>query len=159
ILKQQQDMATLSKDQLANQKQQNDYVVQHIDNVAALPAEQQPAAFEAAKTDLVQKGLLDPQQAQGIQYQGPQQLKLLKKGYLSHSKVIEDALKTQQTKEAGARAAEAQANTKKVEMETAGGMMTGAMADSKYRNIKMAQQLKRPVSPEDAAFAKAYERE
>ncbi len=36
---------------------------------------------------------------------------------------------------------------------------TGPAADQKYRNIVMNQQLGRPVSPEDAAYAKAYEKQ
>jgi len=36
---------------------------------------------------------------------------------------------------------------------------TAAMADNRYRNVLMAQQLGRPVTPEDQAFKKAYEKQ
>jgi hypothetical protein len=51
------------------------------------------------------------------------------------------------------------AEAEKARMEVSGGMMTSAMADSKYRNVVMAKQLGRPVSPEDNAFAAAYEKQ
>lgn len=105
ILKLQQDSANLSKDQLANQKIKNDYFAQAIDNVKNLPPDQQPAAFEQAKQEAVQKGYVDPQQAQQMQYQGPQQLDILEKTLMGHSAVIENSIKQQNAKSAAETAA------------------------------------------------------
>lgn len=119
IIKQQQDLANLSKDQLANEKVKNDYFAQQIENVKSLPPEQQPQAFEAAKADAIQKGHLDPQSAQAMQYQGPQQLDLMEKSLLGHSQALETALKGAQTTEAANRGAQSAANTTKIKAEMA----------------------------------------
>ena len=117
IIKQQQDLANLTKDQLANEKTKNDYFVQALDNVKELPPEQQAQGFQAAVQDAVQKGHLDPQMAQGLQYQGPQQLDILKKTLMGHNAVVEQALKGAQTTEAANRGAESAANTAKIQAE------------------------------------------
>jgi hypothetical protein len=96
IVAYQKELAAKSKDELANEKIKNDYFAQAIDNVKNLPPEQQPQAFEAAKQDAVKQGHLDPQQAQGLQYQGPQQLDMLEKSFIGHSAAVETALKQQQ---------------------------------------------------------------
>jgi len=101
----QKNLAEMSKDQLANEAQKNDYISGHIDAVKALPVEQQAPAFDAAKADLVKHGYLDPQAAQGLQYQGPDQLDTLEKLFQSHTQQVESTLKGQQTQEAGAKAA------------------------------------------------------
>src|SRR5579862_3247560 len=97
ILKYQTDQAQLSKDQLANEKVKNDYFAQGIENVKSLPPDQQPAAFDKMKADAVQSGHLDPQQAQQITYQGPQQLDMLQKTVMGHAGVIEAASKAAET--------------------------------------------------------------
>jgi hypothetical protein len=104
ILDYHQGVMNLTKDQLALEQTKNDYVVQHIDNVKSLPPEQQPAAFEAAKQDLVQKGYMDPQAAQGLKYQGPDQLDLLEKGFQSHSQVLAQNKTISDAAEASAKA-------------------------------------------------------
>src|ERR1035438_6015538 len=50
IVSYQKNLAEMTKDQLANEATKNDTIAGHIDTVKALPAEQQPQAFEAAKT-------------------------------------------------------------------------------------------------------------
>lgn len=159
ILDYQTQLSTLTKDQLANEKTKNDFFAQAIDNVKKLPPEQQPQAFENAKADAVQRGHLDPKQAQALQYQSPDQLDLLEKSLMGHSAATEQALKASQQAEAEQKTKQSAAETAKIQMETTGGMMTPAMAESKYRNIVMAQQLKRPVSDEDIAFKSAYEKQ
>lgn len=107
ILDYQTKLSALTKDQLANEKVKNDYFAQAIDNVKGLPPEQQPQAFEAAKADAIQKGHLDPQQAQGLAYQGPDQLDLLEKSLMGHSTATEQALKKAQENEATQKGEEA----------------------------------------------------
>jgi hypothetical protein len=101
----QQKLANLTKDQLGNEKTKNDYFAQAIDNVKSLPADQQPTAFESAKQDAIQRGYLDPKQAQGLQYQGPQQLDLLEKSLTGHSAAVDAALKQSETAKNSTQAA------------------------------------------------------
>jgi len=119
IIKQQQDLANLSKDQLANEKTKNDYFAQAIDNVKQMPPEQQAQGFQSAVADAVQKGHLDPQQAQSLQYQSPQQLDLLEKTLMGRSQIVEQALKGQQTQEAAAKTRQANAEAEKTEQQAA----------------------------------------
>lgn len=148
IIKQQQDLANLSKDQLANEKVKNDYFAQQIENVQGLPPEQQPQAFEAAKADAIQKGHLDPQAAQQMQYQGPQQLDMMKKSLLGHSGALETALK-------GADAREKNAQAAKLEQETQ--YTSGPAAEGRYRFVLAKLAAKQPVSQEDLDFARGFE--
>src|ERR1035438_1077546 len=117
IVSYQKNLAEMTKDQLANEATKNDTIAGHIDTVKALPAEQQPQAFEAAKTDLVQKGYLPAQAAQGMQYQGPGQLDALEKMYQAHSQQVDTALKTAGAAKDTAQAGEAQAATAKTAAE------------------------------------------
>src|SRR5215468_11522341 len=55
IVKMQTDLANRKKVELENEDVTNGYIAQHIENVKALPPEQQATAFEAAKADLVQR--------------------------------------------------------------------------------------------------------
>lgn len=148
LIKQQQDLANLSKDQLAVEKTKNDYFVQALDNVKSLPPDQQPAGFQSAVQDAVQKGHLDPQTAQGLQYQGPQQLDLLEKTLTGHAGVLDQALKQADTREKTAQAA-------KLEQET--NYTAGPAAEGRYRFVLSKLVAKQPVSADDLNFAKAYE--
>lgn len=155
ILKQQTEMTKLSTDQLNNQKTINDYIAGHIANVASLPQEKQAQGFQDAVQDLVSKKYITPQQAQGLQYQGPQQLDYLKKTYQGLSGIQEDALKNAQTAEATGKGAEAQANAAKANAEAQG--LTGQFAEARYRNILSNLSAGKPVSDDDKQFAKGYE--
>ena len=121
ILAYKKQLADTQKTELENQQKQNDHFAQSIENVLAKPAAEQPQAFEAEKQQAIKLGYLDPQQAQGLQYQGPEQLQQLKKVFMGHSAAVEDALKTAQTGEAGAKTGEAQAQTQKIQAEMPGG--------------------------------------
>lgn len=94
IVDYQTKLAKATADQLANEKTKNDYFAQAIDNVKSLPIDQQPAAFEDAKADAVKRGHLDPQQAQTLTYQGPEQLDMLEKSLIGDSAAVEQAAKT-----------------------------------------------------------------
>lgn len=188
ILDYKSKLTTQSKEELANEKIKNDYFAQQIDNLRKLPEEQQPAAFEQAKAEAVQQGHMSAEQAQHLQYQGPQQLELLEKTLLGHAGATEWAIKTvdQQSKQAaldaqnawiaqnpGKTAADyevAQAGAKsKAEAlgqaqgqqaaVDAGAPMTQAQADAKYRTVQMKISQNQPVTPDEKAFAASYEKQ
>lgn len=157
--------ATTGAKRLETMKGQNDIVAGAVGNVMQMPDQQIAQGLVSTAQDLAQRGLIDPQHAQqaaqlaqsGNPAQIRQQLSILQKGYMAQSQQMESALKGAQTTEASSRAHEADVNAQKAQMEMQLG--TGPMADSKYRNILMAQQLGRPVSPEDQAFKAAYEKQ
>lgn len=155
IIDQQTKLSTLTKDQLANEKAKNDYFVQQLDNVKSLPPDQQPAAFQAAVQDAVSKGHLDPQQAQGMQYQSPQQLDLLSKSLMGHDAVVSSALKQAEMAKNTAQAGEAEAQTRKINTELQ--TMAGPLAEADYRKTLSDLLNNRPVSPDALARARAYE--
>jgi hypothetical protein len=111
VLDYQTKLTNLTKDQLANEKTKNDYFAEAIDNVKSLPPEQQPDAFEAAKADSVQRGHLDPQVAQKLTYQGPDQLDMLEKNLIGHSAAVDQVVKAAEAKKNVAQANEADVNT------------------------------------------------
>src|ERR1700683_486471 len=87
-------LQALNKDQLANEGTKADVIAGHIDTVTNLPPDQQPAAFDSAKRDLVQRGYMTPQQAQSLTYQGPDQLDSLEKMYMAHSQQVDQQAKS-----------------------------------------------------------------
>lgn len=111
ILSYQKNLQEMTKDQLANEDKKNDAIAGHLDYVQKLPPEQQAQGFENAKTDLVKRGYMTPQEAQGLQYQGSDQLAQMEKLYQSHSQQVDQALKTAQTTKAVADTAQANATT------------------------------------------------
>ena len=149
LVKYQTDLASLSKEQLANEKTKNDYIAQQIDNVKGLPKEQQAAAFEKSKSDLVQKGYLDPQQAQAIQYQGPDQLDILEKSFMGHAAAVESAEKQAQTSKDLAQGQAAQVEAQKNQRVMQGMSPTGITAE---QQAQLAQGNKR-LSMEGARLA------
>ena len=111
-------LQTYTKDQLGIEATKNDAIAGHIDTVKALPPEQQPAAFENAKADLVQRGYMTPQEAQATSYPGPQGLDALEQLHVAHSAQVEQMLKTAETQKNQAEAGKAGAEQKKIEAET-----------------------------------------
>jgi len=125
-----------------------------------------PGALTSTAQGLVQRGILDPQHAQmalqlaqsGNPTQIRQQLDLIRKGNMAQSQILDDAAKQAETQKNVAQTGEAQANTQEKQLEIQSGG-TGAMADSRYRNILMNQKLGKPVSAEDQAFLQAYNKQ
>jgi hypothetical protein len=97
-------LQTYTSDQLKNEGTKNDVVAGHIDTVKSLPPDQQPAAFENSKTDLVQRGYMTPQEAQQMPYPGPAGLDALETMHMAHSAQVEQQLKQSQSDEADAKA-------------------------------------------------------
>lgn len=98
IVSYQRELGEMTKTQLANEATKNDVIAGHIDQVKSLPPEQQPQGFEAAKQDLVKRGYLQPEAAQTLQYQGPEQLESLEKFYQSHTQQTQQKLQESETK-------------------------------------------------------------
>jgi hypothetical protein len=155
ILTYQKTLADKTKEDLENEKAQGDVIAQHIDNVKAMPPEKQAQGFSDAVQDLVNRGYLQPQQAQGLQYQGPDQLDTLEKTFLGHNAVIEQNLKQQQTTTSAAEGEKAQLEANALKQF---GGMTGPMIEARYLSIQQAKNTGKPVTADDQAFAKAYER-
>jgi hypothetical protein len=114
----------------------------------------------------------DAQQAFQIAQMDPKSarshLSLLTKGLQGEKEQVENASKAAETQknvaltsEAGANQAKAEADTAKTQEETEllkkFGGTSDAQQQARYLNIKMQQQRRQPVSPDDAAFAKSYE--
>ena len=76
----------------------------------------------------------------------------------SHKALIDQAAKQAGITKDVAQANEANVNAQAKQQEMATGG-TAAMADNRYRTIKMAQQLGKPVTADDQAFVKAYEKQ
>lgn len=93
-----------TSDQLKNEGTKNDLIAGHIETIKGLPPDQQPAAFENAKADLVQRGAMTPQEAQQTAYPGPDGLDALEKMHMMHSTQVEQQLKQSQSDEADAKA-------------------------------------------------------
>lgn len=150
--------------QIATMMKKNDLISGAFSTVLKTPDDQLPQAIMATAQQLSQQGLLDPQHlqmAQQIAQSGnPQQIRTqldtMRKGMMADSQLLDDAQKTAATQKDTAQASQATAAAAKDTAEMAAGGTT-AMADSRYRNVVMAQKLGRPVSPEDAAFKTAYE--
>lgn len=130
IIDQQQQLATLTKDQLANQAAVSDQLLGHIDTLKGItdPVQRAQAAKDQASQILSSPlaKMLDPQTGQMLQgmaagqfVPNDDQLSLFEKGLTSHSKQIEETLKAQQGAEANAKAAEANANAQKVQAQLA----------------------------------------
>jgi hypothetical protein len=176
ILEQQQALSTTLKNNAdAGQAQINavktkgdllDGTLSTLVDPKQVPDAQLPQAVQQAAQDLVQKGVLDPQHAQqvgqllqsGNPAQIRSQLDLMRKTNLAQSQIMEDAAKQAGVTKDVAQAGQANAAAEKDQMEIAAGG-TGAMADSKYRNILMAQKTGQPVSAQDQAWKQAYERQ
>ena len=130
IVKLQTDTLNMNEAQQKIEKIKNDHFVQSIDDVLALPLDQQPQAFEAAKQDAIQRGFLDPKQAQGLAYQNPDQLNMVKKTLQGHSAVLSEA-------ESKAKIAKDQRDA-----ATAAAELPGKVADSaiKQKELEMMNQ-------------------
>jgi hypothetical protein len=176
ILEQQQSLSTAAKNnadavtaQLTAAKTKGDLLdgaLTPLIDPKQTPDAALPQAVTQTAQDLVQKGLLDPQHAQqvgqllqsGDPAQIRQQLDVMRKSNLAQSQILEEGAKQAGITKDNAQAADATANAAKTNMEVQTGA-SPAMADARYRNILMAQQQGKPVSSDDSAFLKAYQKQ
>jgi hypothetical protein len=135
ILEQQQKLATLGKDQLANEAIKNDRFAQSVANVRTLPPDQQPQAFEAAKADAVKSGYMDPAHAQQLVYQGPKQLDLLEKSLIGHKASLEAADKLASTANTQAELPGKQADSAQKQRMAAANKLAMAQTPQAYQSL------------------------
>jgi hypothetical protein len=158
------DLAEIDDKELKTRQDAHDRTTQLFDYATKLPDDQYAAQWPTIaqkNNELNPQHPLDPNQpvpkdklpgvAVGLQTQ---------EQYLAQEKARrEQATAATEQEKNTAQAEKDRAEAAKARMEVSGGAMTGAMADSKYRNILMQEQLGRPVSPEDKAFKVAYQKQ
>lgn len=172
----QEQLAKTDTATLASDAERNNQLLGHIDAVKGVtdPAKRAQVAQTQAQQILnnpdIVKGIKDPgiQQMLGAMAQGQlvpndDQLESFEMGLMDHKTQVEMALKQKQGEEAGAKTAQAEAetrftNTKNDQMMKFGGM-GGEQAKARYLFVQSKVNQGQPVSPEDQAFAKAYEQE
>lgn len=160
------DKATLDSEQ-----ERNNQLLGHID---AIKAEKDPAKraviAQSQASQILSGGLVkDPQTTQMVQAiaQGQHvptddELQSFETGLVDHKTQVSQAIEKQKADAADWKSdpgTGALINVRTGEVKTVDGQISPALADSKYRNIVMAQQLRRPVSDEDKAFKTAYEKQ
>jgi hypothetical protein len=154
-------LATLDKDTLDNQAKRNDLISGHLEAVKSAPTDQKQAAFDSAVTDLEQKGLVKPGQI-AHQYPGDDKIDLIEKSFMGQKAIVDQEMKKREV-DAGEWKPDtgtgALVNVRTGEIKTVNGAMSPALADSKYRDLQQAQNLKKPVSAEDKAWMQAYEKQ
>lgn len=168
ITKLNQEAATADEATLKNQATKNDLIAGHLEAVKTAPVEQKQQAYSAAIQDLTQKGFIKPGQLPD-QYPGDDQLAQAEKTFMGQKTIVDQEQKKRQAnieqQKADQEAWKPEAGTGRLVNVNTGqvmspdGQMTSQMADNKYRSIQQAMQLKQPISPDDAAFAKAYEKQ
>lgn len=141
--------------------QEADLVSGMQDTVSAAPPEQKAQVYQQQLQGLSNAGVdvskLPPQ------YPGDQGFQIIGAAVRGHKQLVEDAFKQSEKAKNEAQAKNANADAEKTTQETEqmkqfGGMSAGA-ADAKYRYVQQKKTLGQPVSPEDDAFAKAYEKQ
>src|ERR1700692_2967138 len=185
LLARKTQLATLDKDQLANQQQHNDAQIGALDAAKQVPDEQLPGHLTSAAQDLVAKGHLDPahlpqiqqiaQQAATDPVGARQALSIYEKGLQGEKEQFSQAATLQEAKvkqqEANVKEQEANSkdwkelpgmgvlfNTRTKEIQTpAGQVMSPAMLESKYIMIGQKARLGQQLTPEDQAFKQSYE--
>lgn len=168
-IKAQQDALSLTAAQRSDQQAQNKSAGEVLEGLRGVtdPTQRQ-VAYSSGLANLAKQGV----DVSKLPAQAPADADLPQFETMLgiHSQVLADSEKLSQKQKADADTAKAQQDTTNAQaalpgvvahsqleqQQAAGQTLTGPMADSKYRNVLMAQSLGRPVSPEDAAFAKAY---
>lgn len=151
------DAETGSKN-LETLKGKNDLLLGKLQTVNGASDAELPQALMNAAQEAAQSGLLDPQHMQSVQQMAqlpPQQLRQALSVYeksLMGSQAQLEAVK----KQAEARDANANAALKEQESQLGGNQ---AIADAKYRFLQQKLAAKQPISPDDANFVKAYEKQ
>lgn len=157
------DSAAASKDEIDNRIKTGDEMTGLITQAKQLPPDQ----YMQAWPQIFQKATeIDPRITKHLNPSQPvpqQALDGIALGYATHTQIASMEAEKRSAAKAPidiakdqAQTAEALANAEKTKLETTMGGNQG-FADSRYRNIKMNQQLGRPVSAEDTAFLSAYD--
>lgn len=148
VIEQKQKTLDLVSKQGDLAKQQADIMLGAHDAVDQAKPEDKPAVYQAQLQGLKQRGIDVSQMPP--QYPGDDAFKFIGAVVKSHSQQVEDALKTAQTGEAASRAGESQAETAKIQQETATG-------EGAYRQTLAKLAAHQPVSDFELQRAMAYE--
>jgi hypothetical protein len=156
--------ATTGSKNIETMKQKNDMVAGALSTVMSQPDESIAQSLAQTAQELAQKGLIDPQHAQGAmqlaQSGDPakirQQLDIIRKGSMAQSQITEEALKKAETSKNTAQAGEATAQTNKLNQEAQFGP-TGPAAEAKYRFILSKMAAGGKLSDDEKNFAKGFE--
>lgn len=147
----------LQTDQLDNLGKTNDIIAGHFESVKG--AQDKPAAFDAAVSDLEQKRLIQPGQIPH-QYPGDDQLNLLEKQFMTQKSIVDQEQKNREETEKEWKdfpQLGTLVNTRTGEVRNvAGNTMTPAMMESKYVDITSRQNQGQKISPDEQSFVKAY---
>jgi len=134
----------MKKDELALEDTKNNAIAGHLDYVKGLAPAEQPQGFENAKSDLMNRGYMSPQEAQAMQYPGPEGLDGLIKLHQSHTQQTEDLLKKGQTQEAVGRGKQAETQSEADLWKPAG--------EGTLYNVKTGQLVQGVLPPDRAQF-------
>lgn len=97
LITQQKNLAEADEATVKNEQSKNDMIAGHLEAVKSAPADQKPQAFDAAITDLEQKGLVKPGTIPH-QYPGDDKLDLFEKTFQGGKQIVDAAMKERQVK-------------------------------------------------------------
>jgi hypothetical protein len=126
--------ADAAKTQFDTENEKNQHLIAGLDNVLQMPPEQQAAALEKEKQLAIQNQWLDPQHAQAITYQSPDQLQALKKTLQGQSAFTAEQSKNAETEKAKQDAALAQMKAKQLAGQEKSGGAVGTGLDVQEAN-------------------------
>jgi hypothetical protein len=159
ILKNEGDVGKTKVDTL---QKNNDIAAGKFDALNGVSDDQLPQAFSDTLTQGLNEGWVDKQHAQLGQSiaalpadQIRSHLPLIVKSYQSESAQQEALLKAAQTRDAAANAAYKEAENKMIQQY---GGASDAALDVKYNALATNQAAGRPLSPDDLAFMRGYEK-
>src|SRR5437016_7414814 len=114
IVTQRKAIAEADEATIKNQQSRNDLIAGHLEAVKGAADKQ--TAYDAALTDLEQKGLLKPGETPH-QYPGDDQLALMEKQYMGGKQILEQGIKERETKASESKAA---SEAQRLELEKQG---------------------------------------
>jgi hypothetical protein len=123
---QQKKLADADEATLKNTQTKNDLVAGHLEAIKQVPPEQKAQAYDAAITDLEQKGVVQPGTIPH-QYPGDDKLDLFEKSLMGQKQLFDNAQKERETKakelDAQAKASQAANATTRLNAEMPGGAL------------------------------------
>lgn len=126
--------ADAAKTQFDTENEKNQHLIAGLDNVLSLPPDQQAAALEKEKQLAISNNWLDPQHAQAITYQSPEQLLSLKKTLQGQAAFTAEQSKNAETEKAKQDAALAQMKANQLKQQEASGGAVGTGLDVQEAN-------------------------
>ncbi len=183
LVQQRRNLAALSDEDFAHQQKISDLTQGVHDEVSQAPADQKQQTYSRGLMQLAQNGVDISKESPA--YPGDEVFKQHLVPIRLHSALLSEAEKDREVsvKEQEQKVKQQEANTKEQEeankewihfpelgvalntqtgeqktVAGAGGVMSPAMRDSKYLAIQEKKNAKQPISSDDAAWSKAYEK-